>query len=158
MTGPWPSNLFRGAVIAGATAVAGCSSITYGTGTSTTTQTVADIVNIVDIVPSAKEPIDYRPRGNLVTPATADLPPPAPAPTVANNAPQDANRAGQPVVNPFGGGGNRGGSLDPTGQPVRRYLTEPPVDYRQPSPDAPVAIAERPPQQRRFSLRSLWPF
>jgi hypothetical protein len=35
-----------------------------------------------------------------------------------------------------------GMSVDANGNPVRKYLTDPPVDYRMPDPNAPVAVAD----------------
>lgn len=52
----------------------------------------------------------------------------------------------------------RGPSVDTSGQPVRRYLTDPPVEYRQPDPNAPVTTAAAPDEKKKFSLRNLWPF
>lgn len=50
---------------------------------------------------------------------------------------------------------SRAGSFDAQGQPVRRYLTEPPVEYRAPDPNAPMTIQEQ--QSRRgFSLRRVF--
>jgi hypothetical protein len=34
-----------------------------------------------------------------------------------------------------------GMSVDANGNPIRKYLTDPPVEYRQPDPNAPVALA-----------------
>ena len=53
----------------------------------------------------------------------------------------------------------RTGSVDANGNPVRRYLTEPPVDYREPDPTAPTDITEKKKKSGGgFSLGSLWPF
>ncbi len=44
----------------------------------------------------------------------------------------------------------RGGvAVDENGVPVRRYITDPPSEYRMPDPNAPVEIAEKP-KQRKF--------
>jgi len=52
----------------------------------------------------------------------------------------------------------RTGSVDEAGMPVRRYLTEPPVIYREPDPDAPVVITEKPQKKGKWSWPDLWPF
>jgi hypothetical protein len=44
-------------------------------------------------------------------------------------------------------------SVDENGNPVRKYLTEPPVEYRAPDPDAPVEITEKP-KKRKWK----WPW
>lgn len=51
------------------------------------------------------------------------------------------------------------GSVDEAGNPVRKYLTEPPVDYRAPDPESPVVITEKPKKKRTgIDWSSLWPF
>jgi hypothetical protein len=50
------------------------------------------------------------------------------------------------------------GSVDAAGNPVRKYLTEPPVDYRAPDPNAPVVITEKPKKKGSFKWPDLWPF
>lgn len=53
----------------------------------------------------------------------------------------------------------RSGSVDANGNPVRKYLTEPPVTYREPDPTAPTEIAVNDkPKKKKFSWSSLWPF
>lgn len=53
----------------------------------------------------------------------------------------------------------RGGSVDESGTPVRKYLVEPPTVYREPSPDSPVEVVEQPKSKNKQSLWSrLWPF
>ncbi len=47
----------------------------------------------------------------------------------------------------------KNGSVDAQGNPVRKYLTEPPVDYRAPDPEAPLAIPEE--KKKGFKW---WPF
>lgn len=50
----------------------------------------------------------------------------------------------------------RGGSYDANGNPTRKYLTEPPVSYREPDPNAPMA--EPPKTKKKFDVSKLWPF
>lgn len=52
----------------------------------------------------------------------------------------------------------KSGSFDKNGNPVRRYLTEPPVDYREPDPESSVEITEKPKKKNRFKFPDLWPF
>ncbi len=52
----------------------------------------------------------------------------------------------------------RGGSVDAAGNPTRRYLTEPPAEYRLPDPNAPVDPTPPPEQKKPFKLSDLWPF
>ncbi len=140
--------------------LAGCAGLTYGTGVATSTQTIRDVVGIADMTPDARDPINYQARAGLVTPPSASLPPPVdPTTTALADFPQD-EPGPQFVSRPvFAGGAARGGAVDAAGQPVRQYLTEPPTEYRTPAPDAPMAIAPTPPEQRRrFDIRSLWPF
>lgn len=63
-------------LIAGsAAALASCSPVTYGTGTSTTAQTVQDATRMLTIF-SRPEGITYEARPEIVTPDTNVLPPP----------------------------------------------------------------------------------
>ena len=41
-------------------------------------------------------------------------------------------------------------AVDASGNPVRRYLTDPPVEYRAPDPAAPVELADLPKKKRKF--------
>lgn len=50
------------------------------------------------------------------------------------------------------------GSFDENGNPVRRYLTEPPAEYREPDLESPIEITEKPKKKKRFKLPDLWPF
>jgi hypothetical protein len=50
----------------------------------------------------------------------------------------------------------RAGSVDANGNPTRKYLTEPPVAYREADPNAPVA--EPPKTKKKFDISKLWPF
>jgi hypothetical protein len=204
-------------------ALAGCNSMTYGTGTSPAVQTIEDVAGIVSLSGSRKkEEIDYSPRAPIVAPpSVAALPPPGerPATALAANWPQDPDetrralkkkqaddalyqgatldRTGGGNVNPdididvpeakeypavpprggYGPGynesgkskaevkkmfadarGSKAGSYDETGRPVRKYLTEPPATYREPDPNSPVEITEKPKKKGKFSLKGLWPF
>jgi hypothetical protein len=49
------------------------------------------------------------------------------------------------------------GSVDENGNPVRKYLTEPPTDYRTPDPNAPLEITEKK-EKKGFKWPDLWPF
>jgi hypothetical protein len=49
------------------------------------------------------------------------------------------------------------GSFDAEGRPIRRYLTEPPVVYREPDPESSVVITEKP-KRGKFQWPDLWPF
>ena len=50
----------------------------------------------------------------------------------------------------------KAGSYDANGQPTRKYLTEPPVDYREPDPNQPMTAPPKTPFKLDFS--KLWPF
>jgi hypothetical protein len=50
------------------------------------------------------------------------------------------------------------GSFDENGNPVRRYLTEPPATYREPDPESPVDVTEKPKKKNGFNWPDLWPF
>lgn len=198
-----------GIVLGAAAALSGCASaVTYGTGTSTTMQTVSDLTGILTLSGRKNEDeIAYEQRPGLVQPPTNNLPAPEDQSVTAANWPQDpdviaarqraANREAErtmsetefaqrdPGINlppqprreaprredgvaltaaqevqlaggadPLGAArSTRSGSLDEQGRPVRRYLTEPPVEYREPDPNAPTTIADKPEQRRGFSLR-----
>lgn len=47
------------------------------------------------------------------------------------------------------------GSFDEYGNPVRKYLIEPPAPYRQPDLESPVEVTEKPKKKRKWKL---WPF
>jgi hypothetical protein len=49
------------------------------------------------------------------------------------------------------------GSFDKEGRPIRRYLTEPPVVYREPDPESPVVITQKP-KKGKWAWPDLWPF
>lgn len=57
-------------LVASALALAGCvSSPTYGTDKTATEQLVGDLSNAFSLAPPKREPIDYKPRPELVKPA-----------------------------------------------------------------------------------------
>jgi len=64
-----------GFIVGSAAALASCSTVTYGTGTSTTAQTVQDVTRMLTIF-SRPEGINYEARSGIVTPDTNVLPPP----------------------------------------------------------------------------------
>ena len=43
-------------------------------------------------------------------------------------------------------------AVDENGQPVRRYLTDPPSDYRVPDPNAPVEIVDEPNEEKEVQV------
>jgi hypothetical protein len=177
------SPLLLAALAAGA--LAGCNSMTYGTGTSPAMQTVQDLTGLATGGAAKKDPIDYTPRPKIVAPPEiTTLPPPASGTqaVASSNWPTDPDllkakvkadanareAAGQEgdirlpkgklVAAPAPGenyvskedlakirqamDATRGGvSVDAMGNPVRKYLTDPPVEYRVPDPNAPVAVA-----------------
>ncbi|MEJ0012163.1 MAG: hypothetical protein WDM94_05930 [Bauldia sp.] len=172
------------AIAAAGVALAGCNSMTYGTGTTPAMQTVKDLTGLATGGGADKEAIDYAPRPKIVAPpAIAALPPPGDDSVTAANWPNDpdelkakvkadaearaaSGKAGdirlpQGVVASAGATGEhtltkaehdemlrqmaaaKGGmSVDANGNPTRKYLTDPPVDYRLPDPNAPVTVAE----------------
>lgn len=51
------------------------------------------------------------------------------------------------------------GAFDETGAPVRQYLVDPPATYREPDPESPVEITEKPKKKKKgFHMPDLWPF
>jgi hypothetical protein len=50
------------------------------------------------------------------------------------------------------------GSFDENGNPVRQYLVEPPAPYREPDPESPIEITEKPKKKNGLKLPDLWPF
>lgn len=173
-------------VLAAGMLAGGCmSSPTYGTGVSANEQLLSDVTTIVSVAPKRKDPIDYKPRPDLVRPAqgqVADLP--APQQQVASQNPDwpespeqrrkriradvDANRDSanfdSPVVSDGGGSDNytaRDDNFYKNGirsqaqaakeeaevrkrivetkqgsATTRKYLSEPPLAYRQPAATA----------------------
>lgn len=49
------------------------------------------------------------------------------------------------------------GSVDANGNPVRKYLTEPPVAYREPDPNSPMSDPPKT-KMKKFDITKLWPF
>lgn len=165
--------------------LSGClNSPTYGTGKRADEQLLEDVTGILSIAPKEKEQIDYKPRPELVKPASKDvLPPPQdPVATASNpswpespeqrrkrlrdeatahqddpsyDSPIAMNRESRPgitsaardrgnfEVQPSSNRQreefNRRLTENKQGSPTaRRYLSEPPLEYRQPAPTAPA--------------------
>jgi hypothetical protein len=49
-------------------------------------------------------------------------------------------------------------AVDENGNPIRRYLTEPPSEYRAPDEEAPVEITEASKKKKGWKWPDLWPF
>jgi hypothetical protein len=184
-----------------ALALAGCNSMTYGTGTSPAMQTLEDITGVATLGGKKQDPIDYAARPKIVAPPAmaGNLPPPQtttasdkPLPNwpndpdalrskviadaearnaagldpnyrlakgqtttgaiaVQNNdpnrklTPEELAKAKQAFADAKGAV-----AVDANGNPVRRYLTDPPVDYRVPDPTAPVDVANAPKPKKKF--------
>jgi hypothetical protein len=82
------ARLWLGApLVASSLMLAGCmGSPTYGTDKTATEQLASDVTGILSIAPKRRDPIDYKPRPELVKPASAEvLPPPQQAVAVASN-------------------------------------------------------------------------
>ncbi len=47
-------------------------------------------------------------------------------------------------------------AVDENGNPVRRYLSEPPTEYRVPDPGSPVEIVEKKKKKKKFQLFGWW--
>ncbi|MCX5512468.1 hypothetical protein C3941_10405 [Kaistia algarum] len=184
--------------------LAGCSGTTYGTGVSAEEQTMKDVMSLASLGSNDPPPIDYKPRGGIVAPPTANLPPPGTASAATASAAEDPNwpkdpdaakrkkaeeeaqaSANSPVPNfilPKGKTSydvattestdqtraegkaawdalhkGKAGSYDAQGNPTRKYLTEPPVAYREPDPNQPM---KEPPKSaaKKWDLSKLWPF
>jgi hypothetical protein len=198
--------------------LAGCSSTTYGTGTTPMAQTLEDIGGIVSIGgrKHGAEGVEYKERPSLVEPPAASvaaLPPPVSADqklAMAADWPKDPDEAdkkmqaavkdaaasgkslkftlpgGRGDATPPQGHSSEGrakkwrddqrtaslnveeqkklfadakrakaGSVDENGVPIRKYLTEPPSDYRTPDADAPLEVTEK---KKGFKFPDLWPF
>jgi hypothetical protein len=162
-------------------AAAGCTSLTYGTGTNTSLQTFQDLTSLANfgVAPRGREEeIAYAARPGLVIPPTMDLPPPGDPAARAASLP--VNQEGADAPGPLGIGTIRGsapstglvvssdvyfsptGSVDAQGNPIRVTIVEPPASYRVPDPTAPVtseqaAVPQGGSSWSRF-WRSLWPF
>jgi hypothetical protein len=162
--------------------LAGCSSLTYGTGTNTSLQTFQDLTNIANFAggPRRGEDIAYAPRAGLVIPPTMDLPPAGDPQAQAAVLP--VNQTSGDTPGPLGMGTLRGqapptgmvvssdvfftptGSYDAAGNPIRIAIVEPPARYRIPDSTVPVTSEGAADPTRpggsgwsRF-WRSLWPF
>jgi hypothetical protein len=169
----------RLALLAVPVLLAGCSSLTYGTGTNTSLQTFQDLTSIANLGgPRRGEEIAYAPRAGLVIPPTMDLPPAGNPEAQAANFPVNQGSGDRP--GPLGMGTLRGqapstglvassdiffsptGSVDASGNPIRISIVEPPARYRVPDASAPLtsegaAEVQRASGWSRF-WRSLWPF
>jgi hypothetical protein len=165
--------------------LSGCmGSPTYGTGTPAGEQLLQDVTGILSLAPDDEEPINYKPRPDLVTPAeTGVLPPPQESVATASNpswpespeqrrarlraeatatrdnpnfeplvendiapsaSPSYVTRSPDRGVAPVSTAQqrtefNRRLAMSNQGSPTqRRFLSEPPIEYRQPAPTAPV--------------------
>jgi len=49
-------------------------------------------------------------------------------------------------------------AVDENGNPIRRYLTDPPTEYRAPDPDAPVEIENKPAANNKKKSAWKWPW
>lgn len=154
--------------------LAGCmGSPTYGTDKTANQQLVEDLSGILSLTPKKRDPIDYKPRPQLVKPdTTAVLPPPQSSVTTASNGawPQSPEQrlarvradATEGTLNPAYRVETdivpvRAETVDTPQDfrqqreafkqalaaqkgvtPQRRYLSDPPLDYRQPAATAPT--------------------
>lgn len=173
----------------------GCAGITYGTGVRAELQTIEDVSNIATLSAKEKEEIDYKPRGGIVVPPTANLPPPADekkkVAAAGDNWPVDQDIMARKVKNervakasetnatPGADPGFRlpkgttakttevsdkegfkrlaaakaaQSGFDANGKPIRKFLTEPPAEYREPDPSAPATL----PEEKK--KKKWWPF
>ncbi|MHA1560207.1 MAG: hypothetical protein ACTSWI_06000, partial [Alphaproteobacteria bacterium] len=121
--------VFRGVIQAGfiagsVAALASCSTVTYGTGTGTTAQTVMDVTRMLNIF-SRPDGIVYEARTGLVAPDTNALPPPAEAAeTPVSPPPTQTVAATQSACN------------------IGPGQTTPPPGYCTPDPNVPTAPQE----------------
>lgn len=175
--------------------LAGCmAGPTYGTDKTSTEQLASDLTGVLSIAPKRRDPIDYKPRPELVKPAPGakiELPEPQQSVAVSSNpswpespeqrrarlraeatANQDNPSYDSPIVpdvvtaanSPSTSGGSARGDDSGVNQSInnpgfrntreaykqrlaesrqgsptkRKYLSEPPLVYRQPAPTAPV--------------------
>lgn len=179
--GPWIGII----ALVAAFGLSGCmSSPTYGTGKTAGRQLMEDVTGILSLGPTKSEPIDYKPRPGLVTPADAsELPSPQQNVVTAGTAawPESpemrrarlradaTERRDDPGYRPaIRSSGTSVALSDPMsreaqrqgvttdaaksrkefnrrlaasqqGDPdVRRYLSEPPLEYRAPAETAPA--------------------
>jgi hypothetical protein len=172
--------------------------MTYGTGTSPGVQTLKDVAGITSLSGDKKEPINYEPRPEVVSPpAITSLPPPSDGeaalasdwpvdpdeqykkfkadvaaleaegkhlnvrlPAGATKPPEDpyadlsdAERAA--LVKKLAAEAKSVVAVDENGNPIRRYLSEPPVEYRAGDPNAPVAVID---DQKKKKKKHWWQF
>lgn len=174
-------------LVASGLLLGGCmSSPTYGTGVTANEQLVSDVTGVLSLAPKRKASIDYKPRPELVKPASTDvLPPPQEDIVTASNeawpespeqrrariranatANQDNKFFEPEVINDISVGAARSPAMQEEvdrrgirtadsaqkraefnrklaeanqGSPTtRKYLSEPPLEYREPAATAPV--------------------
>lgn len=199
---------------AAALALAGCNSVTYGTGTTPAMQTLKDVTGIVDIKPAEQPNIAYAPRPKVVAPppdAAATLPPPGSDVANSDGAagplpadwPKDPDKeyakfkadvaarekAGKPlpkitvvpgtpppgdpaISNPTGRPLTKEEqdkvrkamaeakglvAVDENGNPVRRYLSDPPSAYLAADPESTVDVNAIPDKKKK-KKKGWWPF
>lgn len=172
---------------------------TYGTDKTANEQLIEDLTGVLALGPKKGPNIEYQPRPELVQPeTTAVLPPPQDSVTTASNTAwpespeerrarlrqeatdnQDNPAYRSPIVVDTANSGTTPqqraefkrrmalqNSTDPT---TRRYLSEPPVEYRQAAATAPVGDlgedewkkerdARRDARANNTSGRSWWPW
>lgn len=121
--------VLRGVIQAGfmagaVAALASCSPVTYGTGTSTTAQTVQDVTRMLAIF-SRPEGIAYEARPGIVTPDTNALPPPVEGAETPEPPPPAQTAA-----------------VAQTGCNIGPGQTTPPPGYCTPDPNVPLALQE----------------
>jgi hypothetical protein len=89
----------------------------------------------------------YDPKFSLPKSQTASR---EPSPTLLNMDPRAASDAAHTTPDQVAAAKKlfadaRGNiAVDENGKPIRRYLTDPPSDYREPDPDAPVEVDNKP--------------
>jgi hypothetical protein len=191
--------LVIGVVAVCGAALGGCMSPTYGTGKTANQQLVEDLTGILSLGPKERPKIDYKPRPDLVKPeTTAVLPPPQDDVTTASSAawpesPEQrlariraeatANRD-NPLYRPSVQVDHPGSASTTPAQSAqvrqalaenngavsrRKYLSEPPLVYREPSATAPVGelgedewkkerSAKREARAESGKRRSWWPW
>ena len=127
------SPAFSGAVRIGAIAgcvlgLASCSTVTYGTGTPTTAQTIQDLTRILNF--RGNDPINYQARPDLQTPAANTLLPPTGAGVVPG---EDGNLAAPPVNLT---------QQQLTNCALAQGQLTPPPEYCTPNPNAPAMVVQ----------------
>lgn len=175
--------------------LAGCNTPTYGTGRSPELAMIEELTGNLAGGGRKQEPIEYRPRSELVMPPTAQLPAPQDGQPVEQlaawpNDPdaQSADANNGEIPEEFRRGRLARGAIqrDPNipdkdvtemtveerleaqrkfreqraamegSATVRRYLTDPPTEYRQPSPNAPQPDDIEDSTEARTLFGSLW--